>query len=424
MSEERDALVSLMQSEVRDGMLYKSFCVEFNVRDITTDEMWDLFDVRWAALSEVRLDKGLETFLMRDSTDNEPSTIQLAVLDPAGHVVGGLRIHIAPLTLLGGFSAIQISRVGVAWVARGAGIGSTLVSKALRTAKALGRVKSLPLVFLLSRVLDTTNPNRILRFYERVGFRRTNLYTVTKGLSNCLMLAGIRESPLQYLRSQEFQVEEAQERGAIYPTLLIASSMARQIQTARRPQEKVEQAEAPVGPVLQGRRIRVRQFAYADLPIRHHWEHHGEAPRYATVAHIKAPTMAELEADFNQELKTPGKRRFAVETNEGRPIGQLSYFDLQHDTRSVFIDVMIGEPDFWAGEWGREAILLLLEYLFEELGIHRASILVSQSQDLVLHDLESLGFRYDGILRHNEIIDGRYIDHCLLSILEDEYRQR
>jgi RimJ/RimL family protein N-acetyltransferase/ribosomal protein S18 acetylase RimI-like enzyme len=424
MSEERDALIRLLQPEVRDGILYKSFCVECNVRDITADELWDMFDVRWAALSEARLDKGLETFLMRDSIDNEPSTIQIAALDPAGHAIGGLRIHIAPLALLGGFDAVQISRVGVAWVAQGAGIGSTLVSKALHMARALGMVKSLSLAFLLSRVLDTASPNRVLRFYERIGFRRTNLYTVTKGLSNCLMLAGVKQSPLQYLRSQGFQVEEARERGAIYPTLLIASFMARQIQTARRSEVEDHEAQEPPGPVLQGRNVRVRPFVYADLPVRHRWEHHGEPPGYATVARAKAPTMAELQADFNQELKAAQCKRFAIETSEGRLIGQVSYFDLQHDTRSVFIDVMIGEPDCWEGEWGREAIRLLLEHLFGELGIHRVSILVSQTQHLVQRDLESLGFRQDGILRHNEIVNGHYIDHCLLSILEDECRQR
>ena len=91
MSEAEDSLTQLMQSEVRDGILYKCFCAEFEVRDLTPDEMWEMFDVRWAALSETRLDKGLETFLMRDEADSAPSTIQIAALDPAGHAIGGRR---------------------------------------------------------------------------------------------------------------------------------------------------------------------------------------------------------------------------------------------------------------------------------------------------------------------------------------------
>jgi len=426
MSEVQDTLVQFMQPEIRDGILYKCFCAESNVRDLTPDELWEMFDVRWAALSGARLDKGLETFLMRDAVDSEPSTVQIAALDPAGHAIGGVRVHIAPLDLLGGFLAVQISRVGVAWVAQGAGIGTQLIGKALRTAKALGAVKSLPLVFLLSRILDTADPNRVLKLYERIGFRRTNLYTVTKGLSNCLMLAGVRQPALHYMRRQGFQVEEARERGAIYPTLLIASSVARQIQTAERAERggPSEVAEPLPGPVIEGRNIVVRYFARADLPMLHHWEHENARPGYATAAQTMAPTMAELESDFAQELEMPGRQRFAVETLDGRTIGQLLYYDLRDDIRSVYMDVMIGEKDFWQGEWGQEAIRLLLEYLFDELGIHRVSVRVSQLQDRVLCDLETLGFCRDGVIRHDEIVDGRYVDHYLLSLLEDEYQQQ
>jgi RimJ/RimL family protein N-acetyltransferase/GNAT superfamily N-acetyltransferase len=424
MSEAQNALVQLMKPEVRDGILYKCFCTEFDVHDLQPDELWEMFDVRWAALSEARLDKGLETFLMRDAIDSEPSTVQIAALDPAGHAIGGVRVHIAPLELLGGFRAVQISRVGVAWVARGAGIGSQLIAKALRIAKVLGAIKSLPLVFLLSRILDTADPNRVLKLYERIGFRRTNLYTVTKGLSNCLMLAGVREPALQNLRRQGFQVEEARERGAIYPTLLIASSVARQIQTAERVEGETEtETDEPFpGPLIEGDNITVRHFAHADLPALHHWEHAHARLEYATVTQTMAPTMAELESVFAQEIKTPSVQRFAIETMDGRLIGHLLYYDLRNDIRCVSIDVMIGEQDYWEGEWGQEAVNLLIKYLFKELGIHRVSIQVSQLQERVIRDLEALGFHRDGVIRHNEIVDGRYIDHRLLSLLEDEYK--
>jgi RimJ/RimL family protein N-acetyltransferase/GNAT superfamily N-acetyltransferase len=423
MSEAEDSLVQLMHSEVRDGILYKCFCAEFSVRDLTPDEMWEMFDIRWAALSETRLDKGLETFLMRDEADSATSTVQIAALDPAGHAIGGARVHIDPLQMLGGFDAIRISRVGVSWVARGAGIGTNLVGKALRVSRALGIVKGLPLVFLTSRILDTTDPNRVLKLYERVGFRRTNLYTVTKGLSNCLMLAGVREPALQNLRYQGFQVEEARERGAIYPTLLIASSVARQIQTAEREEEQAAQIEAPTGLVIQGRNVAVRYFAHDDLPTLHHWQHANPRPQYATVSQITALTMANLESNFAQELQAPDQQRFAIETLDGRLIGQLLYYDLRDDIRSVSLDILIGDPEFWKGTWGQEALRLLLEHLFAEMGIHRVNVVVSQLQERALDDLETLGFHHDGALRHNEILDGRYIDHQMLSLLEEEYEQ-
>lgn len=418
-----DALVKLMVPEVRDGILYKCFCSEFRVTDLTTDELWELFDVRWAALSEVRFDKGLEAFLMRDDVDSEPSTVQLAALDPAGHVVGGLRVHISPIRLLGGLDGVQISRVGVSWESRGGGIGAELVGRALHIAKALGMVKDLPLAFLLGRVLDTDNPNRVLSFYERIGFRRTNLYTVTKSLSNCLMLAGIQRPSLQYLRSQGFQVEEAQERGALYPTLLIASSVARQIQTAGQTAQTIEEIEDESrGLLLQGRHVAVRPFLRADLPMLHQWEHRRDLPGYACRSHALARTMAELEAEFKLDANSTERQRFAVETNEGQLIGYVLYYGLQPDTRNVLLDVEIGEADFWAGEWGRESVWLLVEYLFERVGVHKIGVQVSAGQEQVWRDMESLGFKRDGVLRDHELAEGRYVDYLLMSLLENEYR--
>jgi RimJ/RimL family protein N-acetyltransferase len=132
--------------------------------------------------------------------------------------------------------------------------------------------------------------------------------------------------------------------------------------------------------------------------------------------------MAQLEADFGQELKASDRQRFAIEASEGRLIGYLLYYDLREDIRSASIDLMIGETDYWEGTWGRDAVRLLLEYLFDELGIHRVNCVLSELQDQVRRDLTGIGFRQDGVLRDNEILDGRYIDHHLLSLLEDEYQ--
>jgi RimJ/RimL family protein N-acetyltransferase len=237
------------------------------------------------------------------------------------------------------------------------------------------------------------------------------------------MLAGVSEPALQNLRHQGFQVEEARERGAIYPTLLIASSVARQIQTAEREEEKAPQIEAPTGLALQGRNVAVRYFAHTDLPTLHHWQHAAPRPGYATASQITTSTMVELESDFAQEIQAPDRQRFAIETLDERLIGYLMFYDLRDDIRSVSIDVLIGDPDFWKGAWGQEALRLLLGYLFDEMGIHRVNVVVSQLQEHVVSDLEALGFHHDGALRHNELLDGRYIDHLLFSLLEEEHEQ-
>ena len=113
-------------------------------------------------------------------------------------------------------------------------------------------------------------------------------------------------------------------------------------------------------------------------------------------------------------------------------IVQVFDFDVQEDCYYMVMELLEGDTlkarlrDYRQRNarfpYG-DAVRLLLEHLFVELGIHRVNVVVSEMQEQVIEDLEGLGFHHDGTLRDNEILDGRYVDHHLLSLLEDEYQQ-
>ncbi len=196
--------------EVRRGIEYRCFCPRWRIQDITVGELWEMFDVRWAALSEERLDKDLETFLIRDSIDLAETTVQVAALHQ-GRVLGGLRVHLAQVGLLKGISGVQISRVGVHKDWRGKGIGHTLVSKAVHIARDVAVDAGLNLIFLWGRVVGGRDPKRVLRLYERAGFMRTSRFIETKGLLNCLMVATVRGTPAEHLSALGFRVTEVRD---------------------------------------------------------------------------------------------------------------------------------------------------------------------------------------------------------------------
>jgi len=210
-----------MLSEVHEGIQYRCFSRHWRVYDLSFDELWEMFEVRWLALSEERFDKDLDTFLLREPIDLMSTTVQVAAIAGSGQVVGGLRVHIAQINLLEGIPGVQISRVGVHRNWRGRGIGRHLVDKAVRIAADVGRRIGLGLIFLLGRVAEGEDPSTILRFYERAGFQRTNLFTETKGLLNCLMLMTWEGTPREYLSAVGFSVTEVEEAGALRPVLHI-----------------------------------------------------------------------------------------------------------------------------------------------------------------------------------------------------------
>ncbi|OQY22778.1 MAG: hypothetical protein B6I34_05445 [Anaerolineaceae bacterium 4572_32.1] len=209
--------------EMHNGVLYKCFCDIWNLRDMSANELWDMFVVRWEALSEERLDKELETFVMRDLIDQIITTVQLGAFDKSGEALGGLRVHFARAKLIGNLPGVQISRVGVLRSQRGRGIGRQMMRKAMSIATSMACEENVNLIWLSGRVLDTQDTDRILRFYEQFGFQKTNRYTETAGLMNNIMVATREGSPLDYLRSKGFQIEQRHEEGPLGPVLHILS---------------------------------------------------------------------------------------------------------------------------------------------------------------------------------------------------------
>jgi mannose-6-phosphate isomerase-like protein (cupin superfamily)/GNAT superfamily N-acetyltransferase len=209
------------QPETHNGVLYKCFCDLWELRDMTANEQWDMFVVRWEALSEERLDKELETFVIRDLIDRNTTTVQVGAFNEAGEALGGLRVHFARAELLSNLLGVQISRVGVLRSARGRGVGGRLLRKAVAIAHDMAQEADLNLIWLGGRVLDSQDTHRILRFYEQFGFQKTNRYIKTSGLLNNIMVATRESTPMAYLQSQGFWVEERHEDGPLGPVLHI-----------------------------------------------------------------------------------------------------------------------------------------------------------------------------------------------------------
>jgi ribosomal-protein-alanine N-acetyltransferase len=68
-----------------------------------------------------------------------------------------------------------------------------------------------------------------------------------------------------------------------------------------------------------------------------------------------------------------------------------------------------------------EAVGLACRYAFEVLGLHRIEAGVMPSNIASLRVLEKAGFVREGIARKNLRINGRWEDHVMFSLLDDEY---
>jgi len=68
-----------------------------------------------------------------------------------------------------------------------------------------------------------------------------------------------------------------------------------------------------------------------------------------------------------------------------------------------------------------EATAVLVDYLFNKLGIHRIYIQAATDNAASNRVIQKVGFKLEGVLRENEHIRDRYLDHNIYGMTKDDF---
>jgi len=77
---------------------------------------------------------------------------------------------------------------------------------------------------------------------------------------------------------------------------------------------------------------------------------------------------------YAEELdrRVDGKGRvFAVETLEGKHIGNCCYYNMEWDRREAEIGILIGDLAYWDGGYGTDAVRALVDHVFRREGLKK-----------------------------------------------------
>lgn len=107
-------------------------------------------------------------------------------------------------------------------------------------------------------------------------------------------------------------------------------------------------------------------------------------------------------------------------TENDRYIGNVYMTDINNLNRSCTSHILIGEKDCWGKGYAKEALMLAINYMFNERNIHRiqAFILESNTQSLRMH--EKCGYKVEGIMQDSIYKNGKYQNQYILSIINNE----
>ena len=141
-----------------------------------------------------------------------------------------------------------------------------------------------------------------------------------------------------------------------------------------------------------------------------------DAPYPVDQARRFVSTMATAQADV------PGEwLQIAVAlAGEGSLVGDCAFAPQAHEARIVEIGFTIA-PEYQGQGYAREAVSLLLRYLFEQLGKHRVIASCDPRNARSVKVLEAVGMRLEGHMMESTWSKGEWTDDLLFAILRREF---
>ncbi len=119
------------------------------------------------------------------------------------------------------------------------------------------------------------------------------------------------------------------------------------------------------------------------------------------------PTLSSLEEysrAYAEELHRPSPVcRFAIETIDGRHIGNCSYFNVDETSKEAEFGIMIGDRAYWNQGYGTDAILTLLNRVFSQTKLERIYLKTLSWNVRAQRCFEKCGFATCG-----ELVRGEY----------------
>lgn len=172
--------------------------------------------------------------------------------------------------------------------------------------------------------------------------------------------------------------------------------------------------------MIRGTCVNLRAVEIADYPLLARWLNDPEV-----MVHWGRPgttlSLEEVEREQRAEAARTTSRKYMIETLDGGAIGQIDYYDLDWQNRSAWVSIMIGEPNYWSGGYGTDAMRALLSYLFRQLDLHRVALTTHESNVRAQRSYAKNGFVPEGTLRDWAFFESRWVNGLLMSVLKDDF---
>jgi RimJ/RimL family protein N-acetyltransferase len=172
-----------------------------------------------------------------------------------------------------------------------------------------------------------------------------------------------------------------------------------------------------------GKRVYLRPLENDDWRYICKWSNDPELRGLIGETRPMSPAQAQAYCERVQKDESRVWLMVALKEND-QVIGETGLLRMFPAWRTTDMSIILGEKSARGKGYGTETMTLMLDYAFGHLNFHRVAIGVVGFNERALRFYEKVGFKREGIQRDGHYYDHSYHDFIMMSILEDEFRNK
>ena len=150
-------------------------------------------------------------------------------------------------------------------------------------------------------------------------------------------------------------------------------------------------------------RVKLRNKRIADAKDDYKWQTDPELSKL-DASPLLTINYSQYLSEYAFELCSPSSTRkeFAVETLEGKHVGNCVYYGIDGAKGEAELGVMIGDPDYWDKGYGTDAVNALINYIFSQTKLNRIHLKTLDWNIRAQNCFKKCGFKQNGHLVRDE----------------------
>ncbi len=171
--------------------------------------------------------------------------------------------------------------------------------------------------------------------------------------------------------------------------------------------------------MINGTKVRLGNKKLTDARNDYAWQSDPELARLDAAPRLTT-SFAQYLMDYTWELHSPSptRRRFAVKTQDGKHIGNCSYYNINETEEAAELGIMIGNRDYWDKGYGTDAVITLVNHIMQETKLNRIYLKTLESNIRAHKCFTNCGFTQYGHMTN----DGN--SFVLMELYREQWQQQ